>query len=136
MVGVRDPVDEPDRRVVQVRIEDQRVGVGVERGLDQLGYHRPLEVDPPLGLGRRGPGRLGEQRSRKRMERRFAPGHRVEAHHPHSVDVLLPAGKVSAQVTKSSARLVRTSTSHPLSPTRCSANARAAVSAPPMIVGP
>ncbi len=47
----RYPVDGPHRGVVEVRIEDDRIGIGPGRGLGQRRYHGPLEVDPAFGVG-------------------------------------------------------------------------------------
>ena len=70
------------------------------------------------------------------MEGRIAAGGGREAATLTPLTISSPGSNTSAQVTKSSAQLVRTSTSHPSWETSCSANWRAAVSAPPTTVGP
>jgi len=46
-------VDDPHRRVVEVRIEDEHVRLGVDGGIGHCRRHRPLQVDPSLGVLKR-----------------------------------------------------------------------------------
>ena len=87
------PVDDPHGRVVEVRIEDERVDIGGHCRFHQLGQDRALQVDPPLCIAERRIRRGRQERGGERVERRIPPGAGWEADHRDTADRLF-AGRV------------------------------------------
>ena len=80
------PPDDPDRRVVEVGVEDHRVGVPAGGGVGQFRGDRALELQPALRVRRRRDPGVGEEGGRQGVEGGVASGRRPEADHPDPGD--------------------------------------------------
>ena len=125
------------RRVVEVGVEGEHVGVAGRHRVEQRGRARALQVDPPLHVRRARP-TAGSSRSRAHSgwKEGSRPASDATRRTLTPLTSTIPSGSSSCQVMASRAHVVMTSTSQPRSATRCSASIRAPVSAPPRTSAP
>ena len=84
------------RRVVEVGVEGEDVGVTGRHRLEQRGRTGTLQVDPALHVGGSGVGRILSQSGPERVEVLVAAGRRADAVHAHAVHLGRALGQLVA----------------------------------------